>query len=729
MSQLVEDMLSLLNMWSANSDKNAGGGAVLKVANEHAVNEMLRFLDEMPGGFFIYRADETEQLLYANKAVLRIFGCDTMEQFLSITDGKFKGLVYHEDLDAVENSIRDQIEHSVYDLDYVEYRIVCRDGSLRWIEDYGHYIRSETAGGIFYVFIGDATEKRRRRLIEQNALLKEKQESEQKLRSLIKEYDKELLLINQEHLRRLEVIEGLSANYESILYADMDTDKIIPYRLSERTKHQFKKNYQTRSFEWYIDDYVKVWVHPEDKENVRMFTNPDYIRSKLKEDKTYYINYRVIKDGELQYLQLRVVNVGRSDIISQIVMGYRKVDEEILREMEQKKILESALSNAKMANMAKNAFLSNMSHDMRTPLNAIFGFTSLAKNHVDNSDAVNGYLQKIEASGKQLLDLIDKVLEISWVESNDIYLTESECSLNDIMREVYNETLPQAVEKNIDFSINGDIPDDSAIYSDRDKLKQLMLYITNNAVKYTQSGGRVELSFTETERLPNSYAAYKFTVKDTGIGISKEFMEHIFEPFEREKNTTFSGVFGTGLGLTIARNIVEIMGGTIDVESEVGKGSTFTVSLKLRVQEKPAVTETVSPENAMATLLNSKILLVEDNEINLEIETEILRELGFTIDTAENGQIAVEMIKKSEKGEYTLVLMDIQMPVMDGRRAAEEIRRLERPEHSGIPIIALSANALSSDKQLSIESGMNAHLPKPIDIPLLLETMTKVIQI
>ena len=216
-------------------------------------------------------------------------------------------------------------------------------------------------------------------------------------------------------------------------------------------------------------------------------------------------------------------------------------------------------------------------------------------------------------------------------------------------------------------------------------------------------------------------------VEDTGIGISKGFLEHIFEPFEREKNTTFSGIHGTGLGLTIVKNLVDVMGGHIKVSSTVGKGSTFTVTLRFRIQNQPASFSSDTGA-ALSQLLNQKILLVEDNEINLEIETEILQGLGFFIETASDGSVAVEKVEKSKPGEFGLVLMDVQMPVMDGRQAAEAIRRLGDPDLSHIPIIALSANAYESDKKRSIESGMDAHLTKPIDIPVLLDTIARTIQ-
>ncbi|MCI9136096.1 MAG: response regulator [Lachnospiraceae bacterium] len=689
--------------------------------------KVIHFMDEMPGGFLIYHADGEEEIIYANKALLRIFQCNTLEEFRQHTQNSFRGMVHPEDLDEVEESIRQQIANSHYDLDYVEYRIIRKNGELRWVEDYGHFLHIDSIGDIFYVFIGDATDKRNDYLTEKNILLREREQKEKKLKNLIEEYDKERKLINQEHLRRLEVIEGLSVNYESILYADLDTDRILPYRLSNRTQLQFNNKFQVRSFRWYTSDYIDAWVYPEDWELVQKATDPDYIRRKLSNIKTYYTNYRVINHGELQYLQLRIVNVGNQEHVSQIVMGYRIMDEEVRKEIEQKKIFEDALTNANLAITARNTFLSNMSHDMRTPLNAIFGYTTLAKKHVHEENTVYEYLDKIEHSSRQLLGLIEKVLEISWAESNDIRLSEIECNLCDILQDVHENLLAQAAEKNIHFTMNSAGITHCDVYGDQDKLKQILYHLAGNAIIYTEIDGEVTISVKELERFPNNFAVYQFVVKDTGIGISKEFMKHIFEPFEREKNTTFSGIHGTGLGLTIAKNFVEMMGGTIQTDSTVGKGSTFTVTLRLRIQTHPLSLEH-DTEDVFTNLLNKKILLVDDNMANLEIESEILQGMGFLIETAINGAAAVEKMEQSAPGEYDLILMDIQMPVMNGWEATKAIRKLENPMLSSVPIIALSADAFESDKQMSIESGMDAHLTKPIDIPLILETIAKILQ-
>ncbi len=696
--EVIQYILALLNIPPYRSTDDGQAHDTL------IVRQIIRFMDEMPGGFFIYHADGDEKLIFANQAMLRIFQCETLDEFRALTGNSFRGIVHPDDLEEVEQSIQEQIAASQYDLDYIEYRITRKDGSVRWLEDYGHFIRNRSVGDIFYVFASDATEKK-------NHLL-----------NLIEAYNKERNSINQEHLRRLEVIEGLSINYDSILYADLDSDTILPYRLSSRTKRQFDERFQKRQFLWYVSDYIDTWVHPEDRGMLSRATAPEYIRKRLADGKTYYINYRVINGEKIQYLQLRIVNVSKKDHISQIVLGYRRVDEELRREMEQKQILESALENAKLAILAKNTFLSNMSHDMRTPLNAIFGFTGLAKKHLDDTAAMCSYLEKIETSSRQLLDLIDKVLEISWTETDNTHITETECSLRSILQDVHRSLSLPASEKNIAFTLDDAGLEHPDIYGDPDKLRHLFLYLADNAVTYTQTDGQVDLTVREVEKLSNDYIVYQFIFRDTGIGISESSLQRIFDPFEREKNTTFSGIHGTGLGLTIARNIAEMMQGSIDVESALGVGSTFTATLRLRIQNQTDPIFADSNE-VLQRLFDQKILLVEDNEINLEIETEMLEELGFLIDTAENGSIAVEKIRNAKPGEYALILMDIQMPVMDGRAATRAIRSLEDPELSHIPIIALTADAFESDRLKSIECGMDAHLTKPIDVPVLLETI------
>lgn len=678
----------------------------------------VHFMDEMPGGFLIYRASQGEEIIYANRSLLRIFQCETMEEFRAHTGNSFRGLVHPDDLKAVEESIRSQVEASQHDFDYVEYRVRRRDGAIRWIEDYGHFVQTESEGGIFYVFLGDATEKRESLMEEKTRLMNERLERERKLRHLIEEYDKERTLINEEYLRQLEVIEGLSVNYEAICYVDLDRDQVIPYRLSVRTAALFYNKLTDRAYSSYATGYVDMWVHPEDRELVTKATSPEYLKEKLEDCLTFYINYRVLVSGELQYIQLRVVNVSHEEGVCQVVMGYRRVDEEIQQQMEQQSLLAEALAKANLAINSKNTFLSNMSHDMRTPLHAIFGFTSLAKLNLENTAEAADYLDRVETASRQLLDMIDKVLEVSSLDGETAELEETECDLRQTVGDVYSFLEPQAQEKDISFTLNCDSLRHNIVFTDQEKLRQLVMYLANNALTYTNPGGRVSIRVEEGEELSAEYAVYRITVEDTGIGISSEFLDKLFEPFSREKNTTLGGVHGIGLGLTIAKNIVDMMGGVLSVQSAIDKGSTFTAAFRFRVQEWHVSARKQAEEGAAF-----RILLVEDNEINREIEMELLGELGFEIDPAENGMIALEKMRDSDPGYYDVVLMDLQMPVMDGWQASVAIRALPDKAKARVPIIALSANALERDLRKSRECGLDAHLRKPMDLALLLRTM------
>lgn len=674
--------------------------------------EIKKFIDEIPGGFLIYYAD-SEEIIYANRALVKIFGCETLREFQSLTGNSFRGIVHRDDLDEVEKSISEQIAHSRDDLDYVEYRIVRKDGEIRWVEDYGHYVRTGAAKGIFYVFVSDATEKINRRHKEKNELI-----------NTIEAYDKERTLIRQEHLRRLEVIEGLSVDYESILYCDLDGDKLLPYRMSSRIETQFDGKLQVRPYSQILKGYISYWIHPEDKELVRERTAPDYIREHLSHQKSYHFNYRYVEDdGEIKFLQMRIVDVGKKDKISQVVLGIRNIDEEMLQELKQKQILQDALATAKRADAAKNAFLSNMSHDMRTPLNAILGFLKLAQNSLSNRTALVSYLEKIDTAGRQILDLVEKVLEFSYAEPQEDSVFEDECNLKELIDETYESLRPRFEQKNVAFVVDTKQANNLSVYADREKLGKILRHLIGNAVKFTQQGCVTVALFEE--KAANGFAKYRFEVKDTGIGIEQDYLEKIFEPFERVSNTTMSGIYGAGLGLTICKQLTEMLGGTVEASSVHGEGSTFTLNLSLRLQDKNK--KKANAENAYDRLKGRKILLVEDNEINREIETEILQNFGFVVDTAENGQIAVDKMIACNHGDYDLVLMDIQMPVMDGREATHVIRTLDDKEKANIPIIALSANAFESDKRASMEIGMDEHLPKPIDVELLLKTIADIL--
>ncbi len=731
--RLIEHVLNLLNLLrrsniEINRFMDSGGDfAGLEppdVQGAQMAYEIMRFMDEMPGGVLIYYAGGREDIIYANRELLHIFQCRNLQEFRELTGNSFRGMVHPEDLEAVERSIWEQVSASQYDLDYVEYRIIRRDGEIRWIEDYGHFIHSEAVGDLFYVFLGDATEKLARRQTELDLLLSQRKAREQQLQSVIEEYDKERSLINQEYLRRLKVIEGLSINYESIFYVDLEKDQILPYRLSSRTEHAFEKRFQPRRFSLYMADYIQTWVCPEDRETMAAELTRQSIRERLAGKTTYYINYRALSGGELQYLQLRVVDAGHTGPAGQVVIGCRRVDEEIQHEMEQKQMLAEALSDASTAIAAKNAFLSNISHDMRTPLNAIFGFSSLVRKKAGDPEAIHHYAEKLETASLQLLEMIDKVLELSWNGSGDPQTAESICDLRTLMEDIHAGFLPKAAEKDLSFSLDCGSLTQSIVFCDQEKLRQLLMYLVNNAITYTNTGGSISLTAAQRSAAGEHGALYHFIVEDSGIGIDPEFIGHIFEPFSRAQNTTHSGVHGVGLGLTIAKNIVDMLGGSIDVRSTPGRGTAFTVALRLPFRNAGPETAPVSA----VPLSGKRVLVAEDNPINLEIEIELLQDLGFEVESARNGKDAVEQLRQAPPGHYDLVLMDIQMPVMDGWKAAEAIRALPDPLRAQVPVIALSANAFESDIRKSLSHGMDAHLTKPLDIPQLLKTVQRVLR-
>ncbi|MDE6128971.1 MAG: HAMP domain-containing histidine kinase, partial [Lachnospiraceae bacterium] len=342
------------------------------------------------------------------------------------------------------------------------------------------------------------------------------------------------------------------------------------YRISSRFNLKFQNEYQTCEYDGFDSEYLDTWVFPEDREKVARAATPAYIRERLAQNKNFHVNYRIINHDKIEYLQLCIINVSSSERVSQIILGYRSIDDDIRHELEQNEILCEALEQLKSANIAKNTFLSNMSHDIRTPMNAIVGFTALAQKHSSDMDKVKGYLDMIEASGSQLLRLLNDVLEISRMEAGAVYVEEEENNLLEIAQEVQRAVLSRATAKDIEFSLDISGLKHKYVYTDAQKLKQILVRLSRNAIKYTEAGGRVEVRVTELRELSNGLTAYQFMVKDNGIGISESFIAHIYEPFERQRNTTLSGIYGTGLGLTIIKNLVDMMGGTIEVESVEG---------------------------------------------------------------------------------------------------------------------------------------------------------------
>ncbi len=537
----------------------------------------------------------------------------------------------------------------------------------------------------------------------------------------------------------------------------------------------------------------------------------------------------------------------------------KKMEEQLER---QKIDLEDALAAAQHANKAKTTFLNNMSHDIRTPMNAIIGFTSLAAAHIDNIEKVQDYLAKITTSSNHLLSLINDVLDMSRIESGKVKIEEKETSLPEIMHDLKTIVQADVTSKQLEFYIDTADVVNEHVMCDKLRLNQVLLNLLSNAMKFTKPGGLVGVRIVQKGNAPEGWASYEFEIKDSGIGMSKEFLEHVFEPFERERTSTVSGIQGTGLGMAITKNIVDMMNGTITVESEAGKGSTFTVALQFKTctgsvrqevipelnglralvadddfntcssvtkmlsvigmrpdwttsgkeavlraqlateqsdeyavyiidwlmpdmngvevvrrirniigEEKPIIILTAynwsdieqeareagvtafcskpiflselrevleapfvvqntvdDSEEEAISFEGKKILLVEDNELNQEIAVEILGETGFVIDVADDGEVAVEKMKEAQPGQYDLILMDIQMPKMNGYEATRHIRAMDNPDIASIPIIAMTANAFDEDKKEALNAGMNGHIAKPIDIPVLLEVLHDILK-
>ena len=527
-------------------------------------------------------------------------------------------------------------------------------------------------------------------------------------------------------------------------------------------------------------------------------------------------------------------------------------------------VLTEKLQKAEAADRAKSTFLSNMSHDIRTPMNAIIGFTTLAQANLDNRERTQEYLGKILSSSNHLLSLINDILDMSRIESGKLNIEERECSISDIFRDMRNIIQTQMNSKQLNFFMDTVDVIDEDIYCDKLHVNQVLLNLLSNAIKFTPAGGTVALTIRQKPRAPKGYGSYEIRVKDTGIGMSPEFVEHIFEPFERERNSTISGIQGTGLGMAIAKNIIDTMGGTIELHSEQGKGTEFIINLDFRLRAEPQRVEVVHElqglhalvvddsfstcdsvtkmlrqigmrsewvlhgkeavlhakqayelgdeyhayiidwflpdlsglevvrqirsivgdstpiivvtaydwtafeEEARAAGVNAfcnkpiflselrdiliaatgntlseqqtdsaadpnplegtRLLLTEDNELNREIAVELLTDRGFIVETAEDGTVAVEKVKNSAPGYYSLILMDIQMPKMNGYDATRAIRALEEPELAGIPIVAMTANAFDEDRRQALECGMNAHIAKPIDVEKLVEVLAVVLK-
>ncbi len=773
------------------------------------------------------------RIVSINRAALKILGYKSQEEMEADGFDMIASTVMDEDKEKLRSCIRKLKKEG--DSISVEYRVCPKEDEIRHVMGNIKIIREN--GELLY----------QRFLLDYTAQKLKETENEQ---------------------RHMELLHALTIDYNLVGFFDLDTGKGMPLREEEASDTAFGVVFDEEfTLEESMRLYIDQFVYEEDKEMLRQIMTVERLKKELADKNQSYVNYRVMLDGEMKYFQFKIVRAGSWKRSHGVVLGLHSVDEEIQHEMEQKSLLEDALSQANRANRAKSVFLSNMSHDIRTPMNAIVGFTALAITHIDQKERVGEYLNKIMTSGNHLLSLINDVLDMSRIESGKMRLEEKPCRLPDILQGLRNILQADIRAKQLELYMDAVDVLNEDIYCDKLRLNQVLLNLLSNAVKYTRAGGIVSVRVTEKPGAPAGSANYEFRIRDTGVGMSEEFVSHIFEPFEREKNSTTSGIQGTGLGMAITKNIVDMMNGSIEVKSELNSGTEVAVSFTFRLHAeavkepqdipelrncralvvdddfntcdsvtymlgqigmraewtlsgKEAVLRTrqaISREDTYCVYIvdwllpdmngievtrrirmemgdevpvivltaydwseiedeakeagvtafcskpmffselrsclhsivskggpeeeaqageniavgrsnKGRILLAEDNELNQEIAVAILEDAGFSIDVADNGQIAVDMLKNSDPGHYLLVLMDVQMPVMNGYEATKLIRSMEDQKLAGIPILAMTANAFEEDKQEAAKCGMNGHIAKPINIKHLLNTLEQVLK-
>ena len=389
--------------------------------------------------------------------------------------------------------------------------------------------------------------------------------------------------------------------------------------------------------------------------------------------------------------------------------------------------LEKAVYEAKSANEAKTRFLFNMSHDIRTPMNAIIGFAELLEKHIDERDRALDYIGKIKSSSEFLLSLINYVLETARIESGKTTLKKEVCCASRLIESLTDIFEPEVCKKGLTYSYTKDI-EHEYVMGDETKVREIFINIIGNSLKYTPAGGKITIDIREIPFDRENYIAYKIVVEDTGIGMSEDYLPHIFEEFSREHTSTESKVVGTGLGLPIVKALIDLMGGTIEIESEVGKGTKTTVMIPFEIATQEQILEEQQKEKEFVPedIKGKRILVAEDNELNAEITLTVLKEKGLLVERAANGKECVEMLKEKPADYYDMILMDIQMPEMDGYQATEMIRNLG-DSRAAVPIVAMTANAFEEDRQKALDAGMNAHVSKPVDMNVLFRVMAKFI--
>ena len=546
----------------------------------------------------------------------------------------------------------------------------------------------------------------------------------------------------REKIEKNHIIESMSSLFFAAYYLDLEMDTFRMVNQMEEVKDALKN---ARSCQEAFRTYAAMFVHPEDRESYLDVMDTAHMRECLSGEHPFEaVEYRrivhengeIIDNGWIRATVILSETVGKEP--RKVLYLAQDVTESKRKEESAQRILKEAYESAVYANASKSDFLSRMSHDIRTPMNAIMGMTAIAGAHLDDRERVADCLNKITVSSTHLLGLINDVLDMSKIESGKVDIVEEPFKLTDLMNNLLTMIRPVQQQKQHDLTLHMDKVVHESVIGDVMRLQQVFMNILGNAVKYTPPGGRIKIEVNEKDSKVNGYGCYEFIFSDNGIGMSDEFQSQIFEPFSRAEDSRVSKIEGTGLGMAIALNIVHKMNGNINIESKEGIGSRFTVTIFLKKQDRPQAdagnclgTKGVQEkkiENLKEDLSNQKfqgrrILLVEDNQLNREIAEEILGYTGVMVESVEDGKQALDKFIEMEAGYYDLIFMDVQMPVMNGYEATRAIRAAGRSDAREIPIVAMTANAFTDDVIASKQAGMNEHITKPLDAEQLVQCM------
>ena len=642
-------------------------------------------IDNIPGGYHRCSLEEGHPFLYISNRFLAILGW-TREEIRTIFDNKFDNMLHPDDRNLSSDYVTRILDTRGHGSEKDQiYRLLGKDG-YHWVTDATTLVKS----GNQTFFQGNITDF--------TDFVKAKEKKEQEI-----------------ELQR-EIIEGLGKEYFSVLAVELDKDRVLSYRESGENGKIISDFCRKCGNRWskIIPSYAETMVSDNTNGEFENQLGLETLRSQ-KED--YSMTYEFKSGTGINCHQVRVAYVKKKDGARMAVVGTRNIDSLIKKERMQEEKLKKAYVAAENANKAKTEFLNNMSHDIRTPMNVILGYNHLMKSQLTESKQLD-YQKKIEQSGKLLLAIINNVLDMARIESGKIKVDENYERVGEVVDEIISTFSSEAEEKEIHLSGSMKVTHRN-ILCDGTKIREIYVNLVSNAMKYTPRGGNVTITVEELPCEKEGYMKVKSEIKDTGIGMSKEYLPTLFEPFSREQNTTTRRIGGTGLGMPIVKKMVDLMGGSIEVASELGKGTVFTFTLMHKIADRKFYsqkTEAAETSEMGKNLSGKHVLLAEDNDLNAEIAVTVLEETGIVIERVEDGIQCVNRVAQMSPGTYDLILMDIQMPNMDGYQAAQCIRHLDDKMKAEIPIIAMTANAFAEDRKKAFDAGMNGHIAKPIDI-------------